>query len=317
MENTKTASPSSPSLPSTSPRTLLVLAGGLGSRYGGLKQIDGITAHGESILEFSVFDALAAGFNKFVFIINRQIPAAFTERLSAVLTQRQAEVHWVVQEPATGVPPGIDYHARRKPWGTGHAILCAQPVIAEPFTVVNADDFYGREMYPLAVQAMVSGAVNQSTYQLLAFPVAATLSEQGVVSRGICQVTSDGLLLSINEQHSLQQENGRIVYVENGQQHSLPPDWPVSMNCWVFHQSVFDQLHQLFEQFLRAAPASDSEFYIPAAVQTMLAAGRIQVRVQLSPSRWMGVTYAGDREKLVEFVQQEIAHHRYPTPLWT
>jgi UTP-glucose-1-phosphate uridylyltransferase len=314
MENTPTARPLLPSLPR---RTLLVLAGGLGSRYGGLKQIDGITAHGEAILEFSVFDALAAGFDKFVFIINRRIPAAFTERLSAVLAQRQAEVHWVVQEPAVGVPAGIDSRERSKPWGTGHAILCAQAAIAEPFTVINADDFYGREMYPLALQAMVSGAVAPATYQLLAFPVAATLSEQGVVSRGVCQVSSEGLLLSIDEQHSLQQENGLVFYVANGQRVQLPPDWPVSMNCWVFHPSIFGYLRTLFEQFLHAAPDASSEFYLPGAVQALLAAGSIQVRVGLSPSRWMGVTYAGDKEKLVEFVRQEIAQNRYPAPLWT
>ena len=317
MENTKTARPSSPSAPSTSPRTLLVLAGGLGSRYGGLKQIDGIAAHGESILEFSVFDALAAGFTKFVFIINRQIPAAFTERLAAVLAQRQAEVHWVVQEPATGVPAGLDYHARTKPWGTGQAILCAQPVIAEPFTVINADDFYGREMYPLAAQAMGAGAVGPATYQLLAFPVAATLSEQGVVSRGICRVDAQGWLQSIDEQHSLRRENSVVVYEKDGQQIQLPPDAPVSMNCWVFDPSVFGYLGALFAQFLRAAPGSGDEFYLPAAVQALLAAGRVRVRVQLSPSRWMGVTYAGDKAKLVEFVQREIAQRRYPSPLWT
>jgi UTP-glucose-1-phosphate uridylyltransferase len=316
MEYTKTTGPFSSALPSAVPRTLLVLAGGLGSRYGGLKQIDGITAHGEAILEFSVYDALAAGFNKFVFIINRRIPAAFTERLSAVLARRRAEVHWMVQEPAVGVPASLDSQARSKPWGTGQAVLCAQAVITEPFTVINADDFYGREMYPLAFQAMVSGAVDSSNYQLLAFPVAATLSQQGVVSRGICQVSGDGLLLSITEQHSLQQQNGRVFYVANGQLIQLPPDSPVSMNCWVFHQSVFERLRAVFEQFLRAAPALDDEFYLPVAVQAMLGAGSIQVRVQLSPSRWMGVTYAGDKEKLVEFVQQEIARHRYPAPLW-
>jgi len=171
-----------------------------------------------------VYDALAAGFNKFVFIINRRLPAAFTERLSAVLTQRQAQGHWVVQEPAVGVPADIDYPDRTKPWGTGQALLCAQEAIAEPFTVINADDFYGREIYPLALQAIVSGAVNPSAYQLLAFPVAATLSEQGVVSRGICQVSSDGLLLRITEQHSLQQQNGQVFYVEEGQRLPLPPD---------------------------------------------------------------------------------------------
>jgi UTP-glucose-1-phosphate uridylyltransferase len=302
-------------MPTTKPRTLLVLAGGLGSRYGSLKQIDGITPHGESILEFSVFDALAAGFTKFVFIINRQIPAAFTERLSAVLAQRQAEVHWVVQEPTVGVPPGQATHARTKPWGTGQAVLCAQPVIAEPFTVINADDFYGRELYPLASQAL--SEVDAATYQLLAFPVAATLSEQGVVSRGICQVDDQGWLQSIDEQHSLRREAGGIVYEKDGQQLPLPPDQPVSMNCWVFDPSVFEHLGSLFAQFLAAAPAPTSEFYLPVAVQTLLAAGRIRVRVQLSPSRWMGVTYAGDKEKLVEFVQQEVAQHRYPAPLWT
>jgi UTP-glucose-1-phosphate uridylyltransferase len=316
MENLAAAHRPLPALPGTTPRTLLVLAGGLGSRYGGLKQIDGITAYGEAILEFSVFDALAAGFNKFVFIINRRIPAAFTERLSAVLAPRQAEVHWVVQEPTMGVPTDLDYRDRIKPWGTGQAILCAQEVIAEPFTVINADDFYGHEMYPLAEQAMVSRAVGPSTYQLLAFPVAATLSEQGVVSRGICQVSSAGMLLSITEQHSLQQANGQVFYVEEGERIQLPPDLPVSMNCWVFHPSIFDRLRTLFEQFLRAAPAPDGEFYLPVAVQALLAVGSIQVRVQLSPSRWMGVTYAADKEKLVDFVDLEIAQRRYPAPLW-
>lgn len=316
MENTKSASPSSPLTPNTRPRTLLVLAGGIGSRYGSLKQIDGITPYGESLLEFSVFDALATGFNKFVFVINRRIPAEFIARLSTVLAQRQAQAHWIVQELNTGVPTHLDYSDRQKPWGTGHALLCAQEAIAEPFTVINADDFYGRELYRLAIQALISDEVNASTYQLLAFPVATTLSKQGGVSRGICHVSNSGMLTSISEQHSLQWHNGAVEYEENGRKKALPPNWPVSMNCWVFTPSIFSWLRALFEQFIGTVPSSEREFYIPAAVQNLLAAGNIQVRVQLSPSRWMGVTHASDKEELVNFIQQEIACHRYPTPLW-
>jgi hypothetical protein len=136
------------------------------------------------------------------------------------------------------------------------------------------------------------------------------------VSRGICRVDDQGWLQSIDEQHSLQRENGVVFYEKEGQRIPLPPDWPVSMNCWVFHPSAFQQLRVLFEQFLRAAPAPNGEFYLPTAVQALLTAGSARVRVQLSPSRWLGVTYAGDKEKLVAFVSQETAQHRYPAPLW-
>ena len=294
-----------------------MLAGGLGSRYRGLKQIDGITPHGESILEFSVFDALAAGFTKFVFIINAQIPAAFTQRLTAALTQRGAAVHWVVQAKEYGVPAGVATGERQKPWGTGHAILCARTAITEPFAVINADDFYGKEIYPLARQALAMGEITPASYGLIAFPVAATLSENGVVSRGVCQIGPDGFLQRIEEQTSVRQENGAIVYEDYGRKTTLAPDWPVSMNFWLFHPSLFGHLATLFEQFLQASPAPTDEFYIPVAAQSLIAAGRVAVRVRTSPSRWMGVTYPGDKEALVAFIGQEIARHRYPDGLWT
>lgn len=292
-----------------------MLAGGLGSRYRGLKQIDGITPHGESILEFSVYDALAAGFNKFVFIINRQIPETFVARITAALEQRAARAHWVVQEMQYGLPAG--YHVpddRQKPWGTGQAILCARDVIAEPFAVINADDFYGKEVYPLAYQGLAQ--VTPTRYQLLAYPVAATLSDNGAVARGICQIGPDGYLQRLDEQTNVRQEDGAIVYGEDGQRTTLPPDSLVSMNFWVFDPSLFGHLQALFEHFLQQHPGPKDEFYIPVSVQQLIAAGTVQVRVQMSPSRWMGVTYPGDKEKLVEFVGQQVAQQRYPDGLW-
>ncbi len=298
------------------PTTLLILAGGLGSRYRGLKQVDGLTAHGESILEFSVFDALAAGFNKFVFLINAQVPAEFIERLTVALARRDARAHWVVQDKAAGVPAGTATEARTKPWGTGHAILCAAGAIAEPFVVINADDYYGKEVYLLARQALADQAINARHYQLMAFPVAATLSDNGGVSRGVCQIGPDGLLQRVEEQTNVRREHGEVVYESNGRQATLPPDWPVSMNFWLFHPAIFGHLSRLFAAFIQGHPSPTDEFYIPTAVQALMAAGEVRVRVQTSPSRWMGMTYPDDKAALVAFISQETAHHHYPDGLW-
>lgn len=298
-----------------SKKTLLILAGGLGSRYKGLKQIDGILDNDSPILEYSIFDALEAGFSKVVIIVNRLIPQSYIERLNTIAQVKSFELQWVYQEKSSFLPPDYDFSEREKPWGTGHAVLCAKNAVQEPFIMINADDFYGKEAYLLASKE-IDIHISGSQFGMAAYPVGSTLSGNGNVARGICTLDTDNYLVKIEEQTSIRKEGSRIIYTDDGKNVEITADTLVSMNFFIFHQDIFDALEIYFKDFIQSGPEPSKEFYIPSAVQRMIDEKKARVLVKASPSQWMGVTYADDKSSIKDFLTSEIKKNRYPEDLW-
>ncbi|MET3035991.1 sugar phosphate nucleotidyltransferase [Chryseobacterium sp. NRRL B-14859] len=301
----------------SSKKTLLILAGGLGSRYKGLKQIDGILDNGSPILEYSIFDALEAGFCKVVIIVNTLIPQSYIERLDTIAKAKGFELQWIYQEMNSIPIQGFDYLEREKPWGTAHAVLCAKYAIQDPFVMINADDFYGKEAYQLAADEIDHHHISESQFGMVAYPVSTTLSGHGAVARGICTLDSENFLIRVVEQTSIQKINDSIVYSENGENIRLDPNTLVSMNFFIFHPNLFCALEAYFYDFIESLPMPNQEFYIPSAVQRMIDENKIRVSVKTSPSQWMGVTYADDKKMIKDFLISEIKNNRYPEDLWS
>jgi hypothetical protein len=293
--------------------TLLVLAAGMGSRYGGLKQIDPVGPGGETIIDYSVYDARRAGFGKLVFVIRRDIEAAFRESIGARF-ENKIPVEYVFQEldklpPGFSVPPG-----RQKPWGTGQAILIAADVIREPFAAINADDFYGADSFRVLSQHLQSGSRD---YAMVGFILRNTLSEFGTVARGVCGLTSDDHLKSVTELTKIEKADGGARYTDPaGKMHALTGDELVSMNMWGFTPELFGQLRGQFAAFLQHHGREEkSEFYIPSVVNTLVSESQARCRVLRTASSWFGVTYREDRPRVVESIRELIARGDYPEKL--
>lgn len=293
--------------------TLLVLAAGMGSRYGGLKQIDPIGANGETIIDYSIFDAMRAGFGKVVFVIRRDIEDQFRQVIGSRFEKKIA-VEYVFQEldklPAGFTVPGH----RTRPWGTGHAILMAADVIRGPFAAINADDFYGATSFRILVEHLKSGSAD---FAMVGFVLRNTLSEFGSVARGVCKTTTDGFLESVTEMTKIER-NGTGARAEgpDGKILRLTGEEVVSMNMWGFTPSLFNELRGRFVEFLRNYGAEEkSEFYIPSAVNGILQAKRAQVKVLRTPDSWFGVTYREDRPFVVKGIRELMARGNYPEKL--
>jgi NDP-sugar pyrophosphorylase family protein len=300
--------------PASSP-TLLVLAAGMGSRYGGLKQIDPVGPAGETIIDYSIFDALRAGFGKLVFVIRKDIEQQFREIVGARFEKRVA-VDYVFQA-LEDIPRRFTVPAgRTKPWGTTQAILLAENAIHEPFAAINADDFYGADAYRSLAGHLTSGSQD---YSMVGFVLRNTLSDFGSVARGVCQVSGDGYLEHIAELTKVERDgNGARNTDAAGKVTKLTGDEPVSMNYWGFTPQVFDQLRENFEKFLESSGTDlKSECYIPNTVGELVRAGQARVKVLHSSDSWFGVTYREDRPRVVESIRALIAKGIYPEKLWT
>jgi hypothetical protein len=300
---------------STSSPTLLVLAAGMGSRYGGLKQIDPVGPGGETIIDYSIYDALRAGFGKLVFIIRKDIEQAFRETVGARFEKRTA-VEYVFQS-LQDIPPRFNVPAgRTKPWGTTQAILLSERLIHEPFAAINADDFYGAASYRELARHLTSGSPD---YAMVGFILRNTLSDFGSVARGICQVSSDGYLKHIVEMTKIERDGkGARNTGPDGTVTTLSGDEPVSMNYWGFTPQVFDQLRERFEKFLEQSGSDlKAECYIPNTVGELVRDNQARVKVLHSDDRWFGVTFREDRPRVVESVRQLISGGQYPERLWS
>lgn len=297
--------------------SLVVLAAGMGSRYGGLKQIDPVGPGGETVLDYAVFDALRAGFTRVVFVIRRDFEARFREQIGARYAGR-ATVDYVFQSldalPAGFTPPA----GREKPWGTGHAVWCARDALDGNFAVINADDFYGADSFaqlarflgPAAGRPAPSLNDRPAHFAMVGFRLANTLSEHGMVSRGVCTVDGTGALQSIVEQSGIAAE-------EVGAGRKYAGDTVVSMNCWGFTPALSVGLDAQFREFLTTRGAEPkAEFYLPAAVSTMIARGEATVRVLPTESAWFGVTYREDKPRVEAAIAELVRAGRYPTRLW-
>jgi UTP-glucose-1-phosphate uridylyltransferase len=298
--------------------TLLVLAAGMGSRYGGLKQVDGVGPNGEAIIDYCVYDALRAGFSKLVFVIRRDIEKAFREAVGDRF-ERRTQVEYTFQEldmlPAGfTVPP-----TRQKPWGTAHAVLVSAGKIREPFAVINADDFYGADSFRVLAQHLRTARdTGVADYSLVGYTLRNTLSDHGTVSRGVCRADGQGYLQSVVERTKIEKDGAGARFVdEHGQWQRLTGDEPVSMNMWGFTPSVFENLRHEFEKFLRArAHDPKSEFFIPTPVNDLISAGQARVKVLPTTSSWFGITYREDKPAVINSIQRLVAQGDYPANLW-
>ena len=294
--------------------TLLVMAAGMGSRYGGLKQIDPVGPSGETIIDYSIHDALRAGFGKLVFVIRKDIEQAFKDTVGARF-EKHAPVEYVFQE-LDNLPSGfVVPEGRTKPWGTTQAMLMAADVIYEPFAVINADDFYGAESYRVLAQHLQTDSPD---YAMVGFILRNTLSDFGSVARGVCRVDSNGFLETVEELTSIERDSDHAKNTDpSGRVTQLTGDEAVSMNMWGFTPAIFNQLRNVFRRFLeRSGNELKSESYVPSAVNDLVAAGGARVRVLRSSDSWFGVTYREDRPRVVDSIGRLIAAGRYSAQLW-
>ena len=294
--------------------TLLILAAGMASRYGSMKQVQGFGPSGETIMDYSIYDAIRAGFGKVVFIIRKDFADDFKARFEPKL-KGKIKTDYVYQEMDSFLGDLKAPADRTKPWGTGHAVLCAMHAIHEPFAVINADDFYGLRSYQLLGQHL---SQPQAAYAMAGFRLANTLSEFGSVSRGICELDADGWLQRVVEHTKIERsQQGAISQEAEGGPHNLTGEEVVSMNFWGLQPTIFSELESQFRTFLNSNPGGKGELYIPSVLDRVIREGRGRVQVLTSPESWFGVTYPDDKPRVVEEVRQRIAAGQYPEQLWT
>ena len=298
--------------------TLYVLAAGMGSRYGGLKQLDGLGPNGETIMDYSIYDAIRAGFGKVVFVIRKDFEKDFREK---ILSKYEGHIPVeVVFQSIQDLPEGYECPAdRTKPWGTNHAVLMAKDVIKEPFAVINADDFYGRNAFEVIAKELSKPRDCKGDYCMVGFRVGNTMTENGSVARGVCTTSDEGLLTSVVECTAISYDKeGNIVFTdENGEVQTLDPKVPVSMNLWGFTPDYFDYSEREFKKFLdKDINTPKAEFFIPLCIDALIKNGEATVKVLDTDSRWFGVTYAADRPGVVEKFASLAADGTYPSPLF-
>ena len=298
--------------------TLLVLAAGMGSRYGSLKQIDPVGPSGETIIDYSIYDAIRAGFGKVVFIIRKSFEQDFKDIFIFKL-QPYIPVEYVFQE-IDNVPESLSFSPERtKPWGTAHAVLMAKDIIHEPFAVINGDDFYGSDAFKTMADYLNSLTADQQTqYSLVGYQVGNTMSENGTVSRGVCEEDNNENLVSVTERTNIQYTDGGIAYLESeGDFVFLDPETLVSMNFWGFTPEYFKQTEAMFIDFVKANSDSlKAEFYIPTAIDNLINSSSASVKVLRSNARWFGVTYKEDKPLVIQKLAQLIKAGVYPAQLW-
>jgi choline kinase len=298
--------------------TLFVLAAGMGSRYGGLKQLDGLGPNGETIMDYSIFDAVRGGFGKVVFVIRESFEKDFREKILKKY-ENVIPVEIVFQE-LNNLPEGFLLPEDRvKPWGTNHAVLMGKDLIKEPFAVINADDFYGKESFKVLADFLKSIENSRNIYAMVGYRIGNTLSESGSVARGICSVDEEGFLTSVVERtYIIRDTDGKIKYKdENESLVATGENTPVSMNMWGFTPEYFDYSDKQFIEFLiKNQNNPKSEFYIPSVVNYLIENDQAKVKVLDTPSKWFGVTYAEDRSSVVSKINDLINKGEYPDKLF-
>ena len=301
---------------STKP-TLVILAAGMGSRYGGMKQIDGVGSHGEPIIEFSIYDAYKAGFRKVVLIIKREHEELFRKALTDRVANGGMEVDFAFQD-MNNIPEGFSVpEGRVKPWGTTHALLACKGIVNEPFAIINADDFYGRNAYEVIYRYLTT-EVADDNYAMVGFKCLNTLTANGTVTRGLCQ-QKDGCLSAIQEIQKIALKDGHAIYEDNGEWKPIADDALVSMNFWGFTPKIFDEMEPLFKDFLAANIEKNPlkcEHVIPTGIGTLVSEGKIKVHMLSSSDKWFGVTYKEDKPEVVARIQALKDNGTYPDVLW-
>ena len=301
--------------------TLVIMAAGMGSRYGGLKQIDPVDEQGHIIMDFSIYDAAKAGFEKVVFIIKKENEQDFREKIGDRISEKM-EVAYVYQE-LTNLPEGIQVpEGRVKPWGTGHAVLCAANEIDGPFAVINADDYYGSHAFAVIYRYLTSHEDDERyRYAMVGYQLENTLTENGYVARGICETDEEGYLTKITERTHIEKKEDGAAYTEDGGQTwvHLPKNSVVSMNMWGFTHSILEEIRDGFPAFLEAGLRENPlkcEYFLPAIVSDLLAEGRATVKVLESEDKWYGITYKEDKPAVTGAIQAMKDSGLYPERLW-
>ena len=297
--------------------TLLVLAAGMGSRYGSLKQVDSIGPSGEAIIDYSIYDAIKAGFGKVVFVIRKDIEDTFKEVFGNKFSEK-IPVEYVYQE-LDNLPEGVSVPEERvKPWGTGHAVLVAASAIKEPFAVINADDFYGSSSFQMLSDFLSPLSSEDTTHCMIGYQLDNTLSDFGYVSRGVCEISPEKLLLGVTERTHIQHKEGKIVFKEGEEQWTqIEGDTIVSMNMLGFGPAVFEQYSAYFKEFIQKnIQELKAEFYIPTVVNRLVEERKGTVEVLASKEKWFGVTYKEDKEIAKDKVRVLIEKGVYPVDLW-
>ncbi|MGL4364417.1 MAG: sugar phosphate nucleotidyltransferase [Bacteroidales bacterium] len=298
--------------------TLFVLAAGMGSRYGGLKQMDAVGPSGETIMDYSIFDAIRAGFGKVVFVIRKDFEAAFRE----AFTNRfggKIEIE-IVFQALDKLPQGVSYNTERtKPWGTNHAVMMGAEVIKEPFGVINADDFYGKESFEILAKFLTE-AKGENLYSMIGYRLNNTLSESGSVARGVCEKDAEGYLVSVVERTHIEYQNGVPAYKNDDGKFVVfkDPNMPVSMNMWGFTTDYFAHSEKSFKKFLEEQGQNPkSEFFIPYVIDSLIKNKVAKVQVLDTPSKWFGVTYSEDKPTVVKKIAELVEQGVYPLKLWS
>ena len=298
--------------------TLVIMAAGMGSRFGGCKQIAPVDGAGHIIIDFSIYDALRAGFGKIVCVIKREMEADFRQAIADRLP-KDVELCFAYQA-LEALPEGFTVpEGRQKPWGTGHAVLCALPLVEGPFAVINADDFYGRGAFQAAADFLYAGG-GTNEHAMVGYNIENTLTENGTVSRGVCQGDDRGFLADITERTKIEPREGGAAFTEDGESWTfIPAGTPVSMNLWAFREGVKPAFGEMFADFLKdSVPANPmkAEFYLPNVPKALIADGRATVRLLRTGERWYGMTYMEDRQKVWDAIAAMKAEGVYPERLW-
>ena len=295
--------------------TLLILAAGMASRYGSMKQTEGFGPSGETIMDYSIYDAIRAGFGKVVFIIRKDFAENFKANFDAKL-KGKIEVEYVYQEMDSFVSKENIPADRTKPWGTGHAMYCAKDVIHEPFAVINADDYYGVDSFQKAAD-FLNNECSVNKHAVIGYQLDKTLSEHGTVSRGVCEVDAKGNLVSINERTKIYAAQDKVIYEKDDVKYEVPANSSVSMNFWGFHQSVFAEAGELFHKFvLENKENIKAEFFIPIIADEFIKVDGNTIKVIPTLSQWFGVTYKEDAPSVKKSIDKLIADQVYPASLW-
>ena len=297
--------------------TLYVLAAGMGSRYGGLKQLDGVGPSGETIMDYSIFDAINAGFGKVVFVIRKSFEKDFSEKIVRKYKEK-IPVELVFQE-LNALPAGFSVpEGREKPWGTNHAIMMGKSVINEPFAVINADDFYGCESFQVLADFLSGLKNSENEYCMVGYRVGNTLSESGTVARGVCETDEKSNLTGVVERTQVKRIDGQVCYKDdNDNWVAIDENAPVSMNMWGFTPDYFKYSDDYFAEFLEQNSDNlKAEYFIPIVVNRLIVNNIATIKVLDTPSKWFGVTYAEDRPEVVEKLKKLVDEGVYPSPLW-
>ena len=295
--------------------TLLILAAGMASRYGSMKQIQSFGPGGETIMEYSIYDAIRAGFGKVVFVIRKEFEENFKSIFEPKLNGK-IKTEYVDQDLTDYTKDFAIPGERTKPWGTAHAVLCARDVIKEPFAVINADDFYGRDAFEKAA-AFLNNEVAPDKHCIIGYELAKTLSQNGTVSRGVCEVDAENNLVSINERTKIYKKDETIVYEESDGIHDVPVNSKASMNFWGFDPSVFSFIDKLFQDFLKnKAHDPKAEFFIPIVGDEFINEGKGMIKVIPTAAQWFGVTYKEDADAVKKAIQSLVDDGQYLSALW-